>query len=160
MGSPYDWASRRIRAENRDSLSIWVPAGRSSGVPANLEVIVRYALLIYSAPGAHEDTPLARSHSIDWVAYARAAKDAGILLGAEQLTPADTATSVRMRAEDQLLTDGPFMETKEHLLGFFLVDVPDLDTALEWASKMPAAAHGTIEVRAAYTGMAWQAVLD
>jgi hypothetical protein len=52
------------------------------------------------------------------------------------------------------------METKEHLLGFFLLDVPDLDTALQWAARMPPAAYGTVEVRAAHTGQPWQAVLD
>jgi hypothetical protein len=52
------------------------------------------------------------------------------------------------------------METKEHLLGFYLIDVPDLDAALEWATRMPAVSGGTVEVRAAISGMAWQKVLD
>jgi hypothetical protein len=95
----------------------------------------------------------------DWVEYTRAVKDAGALLGAERLTATDTATSVRVRGDDRLLTDGPFMETKEHLLGFYLVDVPDLDTALDWAARMPVAGYGTVEVRAVYTGQPWQAVM-
>jgi len=61
---------------------------------------------------------------------------------------------------DRLLTDGPFMETKEHLLGFFLLEVPDLDTALEWAARLPLVSSGTVEVRAALAGQPWQAVLD
>ena len=60
---------------------------------------------------------------------------------------------------NMFITDGPFLETKEHLGGFFLIDVPDLDTALDWAARMPHAASGTAEVRAVRTGMAWQAVL-
>ena len=59
---------------------------------------------------------------------------------------------------NMFITDGPFLETKEHLGGFFLIDVPDLDTALDWAARMPHAASGTAEVRAVRTGMAWQAV--
>jgi hypothetical protein len=121
---------------------------------------MKYALLIYAAPSAREYAAPARDVIDDWVAYTRAVQDAGVLLAAEQLTFTDTATSVRVRGEDRLLTDGPFMETKEHLLGFFLLDVPDLDTALDWAARMPSATHGTIEVRAARSGRAWQAVLD
>jgi hypothetical protein len=122
---------------------------------------MRYALLIYSAPEAREQPGPAPAGVIeDWVAYTRAVKDAGALLGAERLAGTDTATSVRVRGEDRLLTDGPFMETKEHLLGFYLVDVPDLDTALDWAARMPSAGYGTIEVRAVHTGEPWQAILE
>jgi len=85
---------------------------------------------------------------------------AGVLVAAEQLTHTETATSVRVRGDDRLITDGPFMETKEHLLGFYLIDVPDLDAALDWATRMPAVNGGTVEVRAAISGMAWQKVLD
>ena len=119
---------------------------------------MKYALLIYATPGASERP--AADVTQAWIDYARATRDAGVLVGAEQLTATDTATSVRIRGGDRLLTDGPFMETKEHLLGFFLVDVPDLDTALDWAARMPNTAHGTTEVRAAISGMAWQKVLD
>jgi hypothetical protein len=122
---------------------------------------MKYALLIYSAPGAREQPgPAAPGVIEDWVAYTQAVKDSGTLVGAERLAETDTATSVRVRGEDRLLTDGPFMETKEHLLGFFLVDVPDLDAALDWAARMPSAAYGTIEVRAVRTGEPWQAILE
>jgi hypothetical protein len=121
---------------------------------------MKYALLIYSSPGAGEQAgPPPPGVITNWVAYTQAAKDSGGLLGAERLTATDTATCVRVRGEDRLLTDGPFMETKEFLLGFYLLDVPDLDTALDWAARMPAAAYGTVEVRAVRTGEPWQAVL-
>ena len=117
---------------------------------------MKYALLIYSAPGTNElPDPGVREA---WIDYAKAVKDAGVLLGAEQLYGTDTATSVRVRGGERLLTDGPFLETKEHLAGFFLIDVPDLDTALDWAARMPHTTSGTAEVRAVVTGMAWQAV--
>src|SRR5260370_23666542 len=122
---------------------------------------MRYALLIYSSSRAREYAASAAGvTNDDFVAYTRAAQDAGVLVAAEQLTHTDTATSVRVRGEDRLVTDGPFMETKEHLLGFYLVDVPDLDAALMWAARLPSAARCTAEVRAVQTGQPWQAVLD
>ena len=120
---------------------------------------MKYALLIYSPTEAPEyDAP--RPGTDENIArYVRAMRDSGVLLAAEQLTHADTATSVRVRGGDRLLTDGPFMETKEHLLGFLLIDVPDLDAALDWAARGGAAAVGTVEVRAVKTGQPWQAML-
>jgi len=118
---------------------------------------MKYALLIYSAPATSQPPDPGVREA--WVEYTRAVKEAGVLLGAEQLAGTDTATSVRVRGGERLLTDGPFLETKEHLGGFFLIDVPDLDAALDWAARMPSAAAGTTEVRAVRTGMAWQAVL-
>ena len=125
---------------------------------------MKYALLIYSPLTADEyaanldKTRQASDPHGPWVDYTRAARDAGVLVAAEQLTHSETATSVRLRDGDHLVTDGPFMETKEHLLGFYLVDVDDLDTALDWARRMPGEGL-TIEVRAALTGLPWQRVL-
>ncbi len=82
-----------------------------------------------------------------------------MLVAAEQFTHSETATSVHAKGEDRLVTDGPFMETKEHLLGFYLVDVDDLDAALDWARRMPMHPGQTIEVRAALSGLPWQRVL-
>jgi len=126
---------------------------------------MKYALLIYSQATAEDyatmTTALRRPGTAPgrWTDYTQAAKDAGVLLGAEQLTHAETATSVRFHGEERLITDGPFMETKEHLLGFFLIDVPDLDTALDWAARMPVTSYGTAEVRAVTSGQPWRALL-
>jgi hypothetical protein len=121
---------------------------------------MRYALLIYTAPAsganAHALADASASPGVDdgvidsWVAYTRALKDAGALVALERLQPDESATSVRVRAGERLLTDGPFIETKEQLLGFYLVDVPDLDAALDWAARMPSVRQGTIEVRPIY----------
>ena len=73
---------------------------------------------------------------------------AGILCGGAGLKPADTATSVRKRGGNVSLHDGPFCETKEQLGGFYLIEVPDLETALAWAKRIPMAGDGVIEVRA------------
>ena len=121
---------------------------------------MKYALLIYSDPALREhEGPVPEGAIASWVDYTRSLKETGALLAAEQLFDTDTATTVRHRGE-RLFTDGPFAETKEHLLGFYLIDVPDLDTALEWAARMPLIGFGSVEVRAARTGMQWRAVLD
>ena len=97
---------------------------------------MKYALLIYSPSTAEEYAAAWRRRAVRTIrtasgsSYTLAAKEAGVLVAAEQLTHTETATSVRVRGEDRLITDGPFMETKEHLLGFYLIDVPDLDAAL------------------------------
>ena len=71
----------------------------------------------------------------------------GVLQGGERLRPTATATTVRVREGDVLTSDGPFAETKEQLAGFYLVDCKDLDEAIDVASKIPGATHGSIEVR-------------
>ena len=123
---------------------------------------MKYALLLYAAPGAagHDHEPADDRVFPDWVSYTRALKDAGVVLGAEQLRPTDTATSVRWRGGERLVTDGPFIETKEHLLGFYLLDVADLAAALDWVARMPLSRDGTVEVRPVIEGTAWRAILD
>ena len=71
----------------------------------------------------------------------------GVLRGGERLRPTTDATTVRVRDGEVLTSDGPFAETKEQIGGFYLVDCKDLDEAIEVASKIPGARHGSIEVR-------------
>ncbi len=80
-------------------------------------------------------------------AYGQSLVDSGHLLAAEPLHQVHTATSVRVRDGQLTVTDGPFAETKEMLAGFYLVDAKDLDEAIDIASGIPPAKHGTIEVR-------------
>ena len=67
----------------------------------------------------------------------------GKIIGGEALQPTSTATTIR----NDVVTDGPFAETKEQLGGYYMLDVPDLDEAIKWAQKCPGAEHGTIELR-------------
>jgi hypothetical protein len=121
---------------------------------------MRYALLIYGDMTNHDPAaPAPNGVAADWIEYTRQLRLSGALLGAEQLFEPDTATTVRHRGE-RVLTDGPFVETKEHLLGFYLIEVDDLDAALEWAARMPVMAYGAVEVRAARTEMLWQAEMN
>ncbi len=79
--------------------------------------------------------------------YGADMREAGVLRGGAELKPTSTATTVRVRGGKTLTTDGPFAETKEQLGGYYLIDVPDLDQAVHWASRCPAANGGSIEVR-------------
>ncbi len=82
-----------------------------------------------------------------WFEYTEALRSAGVMVAGEALEGIDAATSVRVRNGETLISDGPFAETKEYLGGFYVIDVPDLDAALEWAAKVPNAPYGTVEVR-------------
>ncbi len=79
--------------------------------------------------------------------YMQAVKDAGIFAGGAGLEPPASATTVRLRDGQRLVQDGPYADTKEQLGGFFIIDVPDLDTALDWAARYPAGPNGVVEVR-------------
>jgi hypothetical protein len=79
--------------------------------------------------------------------FAQQLSTRGQYLGASPLHPTSMATSVRMRDGEQLITDGPFAETREQLGGYFLVDAKNLDEAIHIASKIPAGKWGTVEIR-------------
>jgi hypothetical protein len=123
---------------------------------------MKYALLIYSPTTADDYTAITTALREpdaapgEWSTYTREARQAGVLVAAEQLTHSETATSVRFQAGSRLVTDGPFMETKENLLGFYLIDVTGLDDALDWAQRMPVHDGQTVEIRAALSGLPWQ----
>ena len=74
-------------------------------------------------------------------------QEKGILVAGDGLYPTATATTVRVRDDERSVTDGPFAETKEQLGGFYVLDVKDLDEAIEWAAKIPGAQFGSIEIR-------------
>jgi hypothetical protein len=90
----------------------------------------------------------------EYMAYTEALRESGSLVGANQLQPSDTATTVRVRGGETLVTDGPFIETKESLGGYYLVEAESLDEAIEWAAKIPSARFGHIEVRPVVTRQA------
>lgn len=80
-------------------------------------------------------------------AYTKALIDAGVMVGGAALKSSHTATTLRIADGRRDLHDGPYAETKEQLGGFYIIDVPDLDAALEWAARNPAASKGAVEVR-------------
>lgn len=82
-----------------------------------------------------------------YLAFAREARAAGVNLGGNELAPVASATTVRVRDGETLVTDGPYAEAKEHLGGYFLLECASFDEAVEWAAQIPGAAHGAVEVR-------------
>lgn len=115
---------------------------------------MKYMLLIYWDQSKPRDlTPEeGRAEAQSWYAFLAEAQEAGVLAGNGGLAPVTTAKTIRVRDSQSLTTDGPFAETHEHLGGFHIVDVKDMDEALAWAAKSPGAANGSIEVRAMYEG--------
>ena len=110
---------------------------------------MKYMLLIYVDPQAAPDggTPAGQAEIQAYGAYSQELAAAGAMLAGDPLRGNETATTVRVRNGETLSSDGPFAETKEHLAGYYVVDVADLDAAIAWAAKIPSALHSAIEVR-------------
>ena len=102
---------------------------------------------VKSRDPAGEAGPESDADDPAWAAYTRALQEAGVMVGGAALHPAGTATTVRLHGGRRDVQDGPYADTKEQLGGYYLVDVADLDAALEWAARNPAAAAGAVEVR-------------
>ena len=110
---------------------------------------MKYVLSLIGDESRFADmTPEEQSESMKaWDAYTRATIDAGVHLGGEGLQPSSTATTVGIRVNGEtIVTDGPFAETKEQLVGYYLLDCTDLDDALAWAKRIPMPG-GNVEVR-------------
>ncbi len=110
---------------------------------------MKYLLMIYddekllASLSQEESAQLYKEYS----EYTSWLQEKGWFLGGDALQPTQSATSVRLREGDRLVTDGPFAETKEQLGGYYLVECSNLDVAIEAAARIPSAKLGTIEVR-------------
>ncbi|GGD02661.1 YciI family protein [Aquisalinus flavus] len=82
-----------------------------------------------------------------WFAYSSALAQAGVILGGQALMGPETATTVRIRDGKRIVEDGPYADAKEQLGGFFVIDVPDADTARDWAAKAPTSSSGHTDLR-------------
>jgi hypothetical protein len=108
---------------------------------------MQYMLLIYTpAEGGPSPDELQAEHQ-RWMQYTQDLRESGVHVAGDALQGTHTATAVRVRDDETLVTDGPFAETKELLAGYYLIDVPDLDAALAWAAKIPSVGYGSVEVR-------------
>ena len=110
---------------------------------------MKYLLTLYGDESGWGDrTPEQQAEAMkQWDDYTTAAIEAGVHLGGEGLQPSATATTVKIEESgDQIVTDGPFAETKEQLGGYYLLDCKDLDNAISWAKRIPMPG-GTVEVR-------------
>ncbi|MBV9701683.1 MAG: YciI family protein [Methylobacteriaceae bacterium] len=111
---------------------------------------MNYSLLFYLSPEEFEARKDPKKREAFWkgfLPYMQALKDAGIVVAGAGLEVPGAARTVRLRDGQRLVQDGPFADTKEQLGGFFIIDVPDLDTALDWAARYPAGPGGLVEVR-------------
>lgn len=113
---------------------------------------MRYALLLHyqEMTEAELGEEMMEEGKAAFHAYAESLDRAGILISAEVLQPSTSSTTVRVENGTTRVQDGPFADTKEQLAGTFVIDVPDLDVALAWAAKCPAAQWGVIEVRPSF----------
>jgi hypothetical protein len=111
---------------------------------------MQYLLTLYAdESGFTRMTPEQQQQGMAaYAAYTQALQAAGVLVGRNRLRPSSTATTVRSTNGKTQVLDGPFIESKEQLGGYYLIDVPDLDSALSWASKCPGVGHGVVEIRA------------
>ncbi len=111
---------------------------------------MQYMLCFFetTAEVARRDDPSeAPAYWAAWTAYIGALSTSGTVVGGNGLQPPRTATRVSLQAGRRLVQDGPVADAKEHLGGYFIVEVPDLSAALEWAARSPNAAAGHTEVR-------------
>lgn len=110
---------------------------------------MRYMLLIFGPEDAFPDqgTPEFDTAMQEYFDFSRDARAAGVMDGGDELDSSVTATTVRVRDGNATLTDGPFIETKEQLGGYYIINVPNLDEAIRWAARIPGARTGAIEVR-------------
>gem|GEM_PF-201184 len=110
---------------------------------------MQYMLLIYNDPTLEPayGTPEFEAMMGGFFALNERMKADNVLVSGEGLQGVETATSVRVRAGKVETMDGPFAETREHLGGYYVIEVPDLDSALRYAALVPSVAWGTVEVR-------------
>ncbi|WP_308797295.1 YciI family protein [Agromyces silvae] len=114
---------------------------------------MRYTLLLHypeMSPDELGEAGMAEGQR-EFASYAATLHAAGVLISAEVLQPSDVTTTVRVADGDLQVQDGPFADTKEQLGGMFVIDVPDLDTAIEYARQAPSVSWGAVEVRPSAT---------
>jgi hypothetical protein len=111
---------------------------------------MNYTLLIYENSAGfalRSDKDKAAAYGAGFYAYSKALRDAGIFVAGAGLQVPGTATTLRIGDDKRKVQDGPYAETKEQLGGYYVINVADLDAALEWAARVPAASGSFIEVR-------------
>jgi hypothetical protein len=118
---------------------------RANGRETNMQ----YLLMIYNDEERARAIPKDDMNKMlpAFTAYTEALKKAGVLLGGNRLQFSSNATTVRIEDGKTKVLNGPYAEAKEQLGGYYLIDVPDMDSALSWAARCPGANYGTVEVR-------------
>ena len=113
---------------------------------------VQYMALIYGDQNrwaSFSDEERTAAYAL-YRAFGEEAEAAGVLAGGSELAPTTDATTVRVRADETLVTDGPYAEVKEALGGYYVLECASMDEAIDWAARIPGAEHGAVEVRPVY----------
>ena len=113
---------------------------------------MKYMALIYADEAAWETFSEAEREAAyeQYGAFAEEARAAGVMVGGSELASSRDATTVRVRSNETLVTDGPYAEVKEALGGYYLLECASMEEALDWAARIPGAEHGSVEVRPTY----------
>jgi hypothetical protein len=114
------------------------------------EDAMKYTILLFESEAdfrARRAQPRDDKYWGAYQSYTKALQEAGVMVGGAGLQSGETATTLRQRNGSRQVQDGPYAEAKEQLGGYYVIDVPDLDKALEWAARAPAASSGAVEVR-------------
>jgi hypothetical protein len=107
----------------------------------------QFMLLIYGDPANASGSEDQEEQYADWLNYTNSLMATGALVSGAPLEGVDAATTVRVRSGDTQLSDGPVIDSQEILGGYYLVEVPDRDAAVQLAAQMPNIEHGSVEVR-------------
>jgi len=111
---------------------------------------MQFVMLIYETAdqlAARSDPARMQTHFGAWKAYSEALRKAGVIVGGNALQPPQTGATLRLKNGGRQVQDGPYADTKDQLGGFMVFEVPDLETALDWAARCPAANGGAVELR-------------
>jgi hypothetical protein len=110
---------------------------------------MQYMLLLYSDEKAWDSFSPAEQQAglAQYMAYGEALRKANVYVGSDRLKPIGDATTVTVASGKTQVMDGPFADTKEQLGGYYIIDVKNLDEAINWAARCPGASHGHVEVR-------------
>ena len=110
---------------------------------------MKYLLLMYAneSVGSKLSKEELQAMGKTWAEFRKEISASGELISSSGVAPGSSATTIRVRNDKTMITDGPFAETHEQLGGYFLIDCKDLDEAIGWAEKIPTAKYGSIEIR-------------
>jgi hypothetical protein len=130
-----------------------VVAEQKSPRRMNGESYMEYVLLLYSNQEVFASMPkeMQAQGVAAYEAFTEALREARVLRGVNRLAPSSAATTVSSASGKNQVLNGPYVDSKEQLGGYYVIDVPDLDAALSWAARCPGASHGTVEVRPVWT---------
>jgi hypothetical protein len=147
--SPDDFIPRRPDRTPGSSSGVEMPSPRSSYGETDEEEPMQYVLLLYAEEEAWDslDPEAQEAVMAEYDDVTEAMKAQSAHLGGEALRPSSEAATLRIRDGQEIVTDGPFVEAKEMLGGFYLVECDTREEALRWAARIPDARIGAIEVR-------------